>query len=70
MKKKEKSLGAVFIMVIETSPLYFIYFFFFAQAFHLFYKDCFPRELLQYNEKNICSRLATKIIQKSKIISE
>ena len=30
-KKKEKSTGAVFIMVIETSHLYFIYLFF-AQA--------------------------------------
>ena len=44
MKKKEKSTGAVFIMVIETSQLYFIlfiYLFYFAQAFDLFYKDRF-----------------------------
>ena len=42
MKKKEKSTGAAFIMVIETSQLYFIFIFlFFVQAFDLFYKDCF-----------------------------
>ena len=28
MKKREKSTGAVFIMVIETSQLYFIYLFY------------------------------------------
>ena len=41
MKKKEKSTGAVFIMVIETSQFYFILFFFFVLAFDLFYKDRF-----------------------------
>ena len=41
MKKKEKSTGAVFIMVIETSQFYFIYVFFFVLAFDLFYKDRF-----------------------------
>ena len=41
--KKKKLTGAVFIMIIKNSQLYFIYlfFFFFAQAFDLFYKNCF-----------------------------
>ena len=41
-EKKEKSTGAVFIMVIETSQLYFIIIIiFFSHAFYLFYKDHF-----------------------------
>ena len=37
MKKKEKSTGAVFIMVIETSQLYFIYLFFFLPKLSIYF---------------------------------
>ena len=69
-EKKEKSTGAVFMMVIETSQLYFIHIFiYFSQAFDLFCKDRFQGNCYNKSRKKICSRLATKIIQKSKMIS-
>ena len=43
-EKKEKSTGAVFIMVIETSQLYFI---FFCPSFRSILQRSFSRELLQ-----------------------
>ena len=56
-------------MVIETSQLYLILFIYFALVFDLFYKDRFQGNCYNKSRKNICSRVATKIIQKSKIIS-
>ena len=42
MKKKEKSTGAVFIMVIETSQTFILFIYLFiVLAFDLFYKDRF-----------------------------
>ena len=49
-EKNLKSTGAVFIMVIETSQLYFIYLFF-AQAFDLFYNDRFQGNCYNKREK-------------------
>ena len=57
MKKKEKSTGAVFIMVIETTQLYFIYLFIFALAFDLFYKDRFQGNCYNKSRKTYAQDL-------------
>ena len=56
MKKKEKSTGAVFIMVIETSQLYFIYLFF-CPSFDLFYKDRFQGNCYNKSRKTYAQDL-------------
>ena len=54
MKKKEKSTGAVFIMVIETSQLYFIYLFIFLPKLSIYFtKTVFKGTAMINREKHM-----------------
>ena len=53
MKKKEKSTGAVFIMAIETSKLYFIYLFILPKFSIYFTKIVFKGTATINREKHI-----------------